>query len=101
MDDAAGLAIANRMRSNINADSVISRGLDDATSLAQTAEGSLSTIAGLLIRAKSLAIQSVNDTLAESDRASIQNEYASILAGKRRSSASIRWQPPIRSCPLP
>nr|WP_318380701.1 flagellin [uncultured Enterobacter sp.] len=81
MDDAAGLAIANRMRSNINADSVISRGLDDATSLAQTAEGSLSTIAGLLIRAKSLAIQSVNDTLAESDRASIQNEYASILAG--------------------
>lgn len=81
MDDAAGLAITNRMRSNINADTVISRGLDDATSLAQTADGSLDSVATLLIRAKSLAIQSVNDTLSESDRASIQHEYASILAG--------------------
>lgn len=81
MDDAAGLAITNRMRSNINADTVISRGLDDATSLAQTADGSLGSVANLLIRAKSLAIQSVNDTLSESDRSSIQNEYESILAG--------------------
>lgn len=81
MDDAAGLAITNRMRANINADTVISRGLDDATSLAQTADGSLGSVANLLIRAKSLAIQSINDALSESDRTSIQNEYASILAG--------------------
>nr|WP_318381916.1 flagellin [uncultured Enterobacter sp.] len=80
-DDAAGLAIANRMRSNVNADTVISRGLDDAISLAQTADSSLSSIASLLIRAKGLAIQSINDTLSESDRLSIQNEYESILAG--------------------
>lgn len=80
-DDAAGLAIANRMRSNINADTVISRGLNDAMSLAKTADSGLASIASLLIRAKSLAIQSVNDTLSESDRASIQDEYTSILAG--------------------
>lgn len=80
-DDAAGLAIANRMGANINADSVVSRGLDDAISLAQTAESSLGSISSMLIRAKGLAIQSVNDSLSESDRASIQNEFASILAG--------------------
>lgn len=78
-DDAAGQAIANRMRSNINADTVVSRGLDDAISMAQTADGSLNTIGELLIRAKGLAMQSGNSTLSDSDRQSIQNEYQSIL----------------------
>lgn len=78
-DDAAGLAIANRMRSNINADAAISRGLDDAISMAQTAESSLATVGELLIRAKSLAIQSANDTLVESDRISLNSEYQNIL----------------------
>lgn len=78
-DDAAGQAIANRMHANVNSDTVISRGLDDAISMAQTAEGSLSTVSELLIRAKSLAIQSGNSTLSESDRESIQNEYQEIL----------------------
>jgi len=79
-DDAAGLAIANRMRSNINADAAISRGLDDAIGLAQTAESSLATVGELLIRAKSLAIQSANGTLSESDRQSLNTEYQNILA---------------------
>ncbi|MDT3411929.1 UNVERIFIED_ORG: flagellin [Atlantibacter sp. SORGH_AS 304] len=78
-DDAAGQAIANRMRSNSNADTVVSRGLDDAISMAQTADGGLSTISERLIRAKSLAIQAGNSTLSDSDRRSIQNEYQSIL----------------------
>ncbi|WP_446728558.1 flagellin N-terminal helical domain-containing protein, partial [Pantoea septica] len=43
-DDAAGQAIANRMTVNVKADSVVSRGLNDAISLAQTAESSLSTV---------------------------------------------------------
>jgi len=79
-DDAAGQAIANRMFANINADSAISRGLDDAISLAQTAEGSLSDIGTMLIRAKSLAIQAANGTLSPSDRDSINAEYQQILA---------------------
>ncbi|MCU6663443.1 flagellin [Silvania hatchlandensis] len=79
-DDAAGQAIANRMLANINADSVIGRGLDDAISLAQTAEGSLSDIGSMLIRAKSLAIQAANGTLSDSDLISINNEYQQILA---------------------
>jgi len=78
-DDAAGQAIANRMTANINADGVISRGLDDAISLAQTAEGSLSDIGAMLIRAKSLAIQAATGTLSQSDRNSINQEYQQIL----------------------
>ncbi|XTZ36777.1 flagellin [Salmonella enterica] len=78
-DDAAGQSITNRMQANLNADSAVSRGLDDAISLAQNAESSLSTVGDLLIRAKTLAIQSASDTLTESDRQSIQDEYQAIL----------------------
>ncbi|UXY09122.1 flagellin [Kosakonia sp. ML.JS2a] len=78
-DDAAGQAIANRMRASANADSVVSRGLDDAISMAQTADSSLSTVGELLIRAKNLAIQAGNSTLSEGDRQSTHNEYQSIL----------------------
>lgn len=80
-DDAAGQAIANRMTANVKADSVVSRGLNDAISLAQTAESSLSTVSERLIRAKSLAIQAANGTLSDADRASVNNEYQQILAG--------------------
>ncbi|NCF03902.1 flagellin [Kosakonia sp. MH5] len=78
-DDAAGQAIVNRMRANVNSDTVISRGLDDAMSMAQTAEDSLGTVGELLIRAKSLAIQSGNSTLSVSDRESLHAEYQEIL----------------------
>jgi len=80
-DDAAGQAIANRMTANVNADSVVSRGLSDAISYAQTAEGSLGSVSDLLIRAKSLAIQAANGTLSDADRASVNTEYQQILAG--------------------
>ncbi len=77
-DDAAGQAISNRMTANIGADSVIARGLDDGVSLSETADGGLDTISQLLIRAKSLAIRSVNDALSDSDRQSLQNEFQQI-----------------------
>lgn len=80
-DDAAGQAISNRMTANVNADTVVARGLGDAISYSQTAEGSLSTVSNLLIRAKTLSVQAANGTLANTDRISINNEYQQILAG--------------------
>lgn len=77
-DDAAGQAIANRMTANLGADSVIGRGLDDGISLSETADGGLDSISQLLIRAKELAIRSVNDALSESDRQSLQGEFQQI-----------------------
>ena len=79
-DDAAGQAIANRMTANIGADNVISRGLDDGISLSETADGGLDSISQLLIRAKELAIRSVNDALSDSDRQSLQDEFQQISA---------------------
>lgn len=76
--DAAGQAITNRMIANLRADGAVSRGIDDGISLAQTAEGGLATISELLIRAKELAVQAANGTLSDSDRASIQKEFAQI-----------------------
>ena len=78
-DDAAGQATANRMTANVNADSAVSRGLNDAISYAQTAEGSLGTVSDMLIRAKSLAIQAANGTLSDADRASVNTEYLSLI----------------------
>lgn len=80
-DDAAGQAIANRMTANINADSAVARGLDDAISYAQTAESSLGSVSNLLIRAKSLSIQAATGTLSTADRISVNGEYQQILAG--------------------
>ncbi|MEZ3498606.1 flagellin [Pantoea sp. KPR_PJ] len=82
-EDAAGQAISNRMTANINADSVVSRGLSDAISYAQTAEGSLATVSDLLIQAKTLSVQAANGTLSDADRASVNQAYQQILAGIR------------------
>lgn len=79
-DDAAGQAIANRMTANLGADTVIGRGLDDGISLSETADGGLDSISQLLIRAKELAIRSVNDALSDSDRQSLQDEFQQISA---------------------
>ncbi|MGK3143649.1 flagellin [Pantoea sp. C2G6] len=80
-DDAAGQAIANRMTANINADAVVSRGLNDAISYAQTAGGGLNSIADMLIQARTLSVQAANGTLSDADRQSVNAQYQQILAG--------------------
>lgn len=74
-DDAAGLGIANRMETNLRANSAVSRGINDGIALMQTAEGGLDGINGLLQRSRELAVQAANGTLSDSDRASINAEY--------------------------
>lgn len=77
-DDAAGLAVANRMEVNIRANSQISRGMSDGVSLMQTAEGGLNEINQLLQRSRELTIQSLNGTLSDPDRAALHNEFVQI-----------------------
>nr|WP_298523218.1 flagellin [uncultured Halomonas sp.] len=74
-DDAAGLAIANRMEADQRAGSQVSRGINDAISLTQTAEGGLNGINDLLQRSRELAVQAANGTLSDADRATINEEY--------------------------
>ena len=73
-DDAAGLAISDRMTSQIRGYNQATRNANDGISLAQTAEGALGSTTGLLQRIRELAIQSANSTNSSSDRASLQAE---------------------------
>lgn len=79
-DDAAGLAISQRMSSQIGGLNQASRNANDAISLAQTAEGALSGIGDNLQRLRTLAVQAANSTNSDSDRATIQTEVSSLVA---------------------
>lgn len=79
-DDAAGLAIANRMTSQIRGMNQASRNANDGISLAQTAEGGLGTITSNLQRIRELSVQSANATNSATDRAALQAETAQLIA---------------------
>jgi flagellin len=77
-DDAAGLAISERMNSQIRGLDQAARNSNDAISLAQTAEGNLSEISNILQRMREISVQSANDTNTPADRQSLQNEVTSL-----------------------
>ena len=74
-DDAAGLAIANRMDSQARGMNVAIRNSMDGISLAQTAEGGLGKVSDMLQRMRELAVQSSNATNTSTDRSSLNNEF--------------------------
>ncbi len=74
-DDAAGLAIAERMNSQVRGMNVAMRNANDGISMAQTAEGALSKVGDNLQRMRELAVQAANDTNGASDRDSLNKEY--------------------------
>lgn len=73
-DDAAGLAISEKMRGQINGLTQASRNAQDGISLIQTAEGALNETHSILQRMRQLAVQAANDTLTLDDRIEIQRE---------------------------
>ena len=79
-DDAAGLAISERMGSQIRGLNQAARNANDAISLAQTTEGNLSEISNVLQRIREIAVQSANDTNTTADRTSLQNEVTSLTS---------------------
>jgi flagellin len=74
-DDAAGLAIAERMQAQIKGMTVATRNANDGISLAQTAEGALGKVGDMLQRMRELAVQSNNATNSSSDRVSLNQEF--------------------------
>jgi len=73
-DDAAGLAIAERMNAQVKGLNVAARNANDGISLAQTAEGALGKVGDMLQRMRELAVQSANATNSEDDRTALQAE---------------------------
>ncbi|MFL0416747.1 flagellin [Sphingomonas sp. 179-A 4D3 NHS] len=79
-DDAAGLAIASRMTSQIKSMGIAVRNANDGISMAQTAEGALSEVTNMLQRMKELATQAANGTLGTSERKALQAEVSQLTA---------------------
>ena len=79
-DDAAGLAISNRMTSQINGYAVAIRNSNDGISMAQTADGAMSQITTMLQRMRDLALAATNGTMTTLDRASSQQEVTQLKA---------------------
>jgi len=83
-DDAAGLAIAERMNAQVKGMKVAIRNANDGISLAQTAEGALAKIGDNLQRMRELAVQAANDTNGSSDRAALDKEYKALASENGR-----------------
>jgi flagellin len=79
-DDAAGLGISERMRSQIRSYSVATRNAQDGISLVQTAEGALGEVSNILGRMRELAVQSSNGTLTSTDRETINAEFSQLVS---------------------
>jgi flagellin len=79
-DDAAGMAISERMTSQIRGLNQAARNANDGISLAQVAEGALGSVSTNLQRMRELAVQSANATNSTSDRAALQQEVAQLAA---------------------
>lgn len=79
-DDSAGLAIADRLTSQINGLNQGNRNANDGIAVAQTVEGAMDEITSMLQRIRTLAIQSANGTNTSSDRLSIQKEVNALCA---------------------
>jgi flagellin len=77
-DDAAGLAIGNRMNAQVKGMNVAIRNANDGISLAQTADGALSTVTDVLQRMRELAVQAANGSNGASDRTNLNTEFLSL-----------------------
>ncbi|MBF0429447.1 MAG: flagellin FliC [Magnetococcales bacterium] len=79
-DDAAGLAIVNRMTAQIRGMNMASRNANDGISLTQVAEGALNETTAALQRIRELAVQAANSTYSNADRTNLNNEVTQMLA---------------------
>jgi flagellin len=90
-DDAAGLAIAERMNAQVKGMNVAIRNANDGISLSQTAEGALGSIVNNLQRMRELAVQAANDTNGATDRTALNNEYQALAAENARVIANTKF----------
>ena len=83
-DDAAGLAVSEKLKNQIRGLNQAQRNAQDGISLIQTAEGAFNETHTILSRMRELAVQSANDTLTASDRANLSTEFTHLYAEVER-----------------
>ena len=96
-DDAAGLAIANRMAGQISGLNMAARNANDAMSMVQTIEGATGEINNMLIRMRELAVQSASGTYSYSDRQALDLEFGALMDEMNRIAENTKWNG--SSCP--
>jgi len=90
-DDAAGLAISNKMTSQIRGLNQAVRNANDGISMIQTAEGATQEISNMLQRMRELAVQGANDTYSAADREAIGKEYGQLVDEIDRIAGNTEW----------
>ena len=90
-DDAAGLAIASRMRSQVDGLEQAARNANDGISMLQVAEGAVSEISNILGRMKELAVQSASGTYSDTDRAALDLEFQQLMQEIDRIATKTEW----------
>lgn len=90
-DDASGLAITNRMTSQINGLGAAIKNANDGISMIQTAEGALEEITDMLQRMRELAVQAASETLNAEDRDYLDLEYQDLIAEIERIAQNTQW----------
>jgi flagellin len=90
-DDAAGLAVSEKLKNQVRGINQAQRNAQDAVSLLQTAEGALNETHNILARMRELAVQSSNDTLTNADRLHIQDEVNQLLSEVDRIAAATQF----------
>ena len=90
-DDAAGLAISNRMAGQISGLNMAARNANDAMSMVQTIEGASKEIGSMLVRMRELAVQSASGTYSDTDRAALDSEYQALETEIGRIQANTQW----------
>ena len=90
-DDAAGLAIAERMNAQVRGSNVAMRNANDGISMFQTAEGAMGKIGDSLQRIRELAVQSANGSISDADRANLNAESTQLVAEISRVADSAKF----------
>jgi len=90
-DDAAGLAISEKLRANIRSSEQANRNANDGISMIQVAEGGLNESANILIRLRELAIQSASDTVGDNERSYTDLEYQQLKSELQRISQTTKY----------
>jgi flagellin len=90
-DDAAGLAISESLKAQIRSFGVAERNASDGISMAQTAEGALNEVHGILGRMRELAVQAANGSLTSTDRGFLQTEFSSLQSEITRIQGSAKF----------
>ena len=90
-DDAAGLAIADRMGAQISGLNMAVRNANDAISMLQTAEGATKEITNMLGRMRELSVQSASGTYTTADRTALNLEFQALLSEIERIADNTEW----------